>query len=120
MALNRGNLGFTTQVGSGVTSAVLTVGSAQTCYVKSILMFNRNQSGTQNAVIYVVENSGGSAGTASSIHEVARIGITTNDTFFFEPAYPIVIRNTGDTVQVGQEGTTADMINVYATGDIDL
>ena len=120
MALNRGNLGFTTQVGSGVTSAVLTVGSAQTCYVKSILMFNRNQTATQNAVIYVVENSGGSAGTASSIHEVARIGITTNDTFFFEPAYPITLNTNGDTIQIYNEGNVTDSLNVLVLGDKEV
>ena len=77
-------------------------------------MFNRNQTGTQNAVIYVVENSGGSAGTASSIHEVApRIGITTNDTFFFEPAYPITLNTNGDTIQIYNEGTQTDSLNQY-------
>ena len=66
MALNRGNLGFTTQIGAGVTAAVYTVGSAQTAYIKSVLLHNLSDSGTQNVKVHVVQNSGGSAGTASS------------------------------------------------------
>lgn len=121
MALARTDLMAVTQIGMGVTQAVVTVSSGQTCYVKSIMIHNRSDSAVQNANIYVVPNSGGSAGTISTANVIARIGVGTDDTFFFEPAYPIVIRNTGDTVQVGNEGiTAAESINVYVTGDIDL
>ena len=120
MALNRGNLGFTTQIGAGVTSAVLTVGSAQTAYIKSVLLHNLSTSSTQNVKIHVVQNSGGNAGTATSVTQVARIGISTNDTFFFEPAYPITLRSTGDTLQVYNEGNTANSINVLVLGDKEV
>jgi hypothetical protein len=120
MALNRGNLGFTTQIGAGVTAAVYTVGSAQTAYIKSVLLHNLSTSGIQNAVIHVVQNSGGSAGTASSTTRVARIGISTNDTFFFEPAYPITLRSNGDTLQIYNEGTALNSINVLVLGDKEV
>ena len=120
MALARTDLTAVTQIGMASTQAIVTVSAGQTCYVKSIMIHNCSSSAINNANIYVVPNSGGSAGTISTANRIARIGVGTDDTYFFEPAYPIVIRNTGDTVQVGQEGTTADMINVYATGDIDL
>ena len=120
MALNRGNLGFTAQVGAGVTSAVYTVGSAQTAYIKSILFHNLSDSGTQNVKVHVVQNSGGSAGTASSTTQIARVGITTNDTFFFEPAYPITLSATGDSLQVHNEGYTNDSINVLVLGDKEV
>ena len=120
MALNRGNLGFTVQIGAGVTSAVYTVGSAQTAYIKSVLLHNLSQSDTQNVQIHVVQNSGGSAGTASSATQVARIGISTNDTFFFEPAYPITLSATGDTLQVHNEGFVADSANVLVLGDKEV
>jgi hypothetical protein len=120
MALNRGNLGFTTQIGAGVTSAVYTVGSAQTAYIKSVLLHNLDETGIQNAVIHVVQNSGGSAGTSSSTTQVARIGISTNDSFFFEPAYPITLTATGDTLQVHNEGNVANSINVLVLGDKEV
>lgn len=117
MALNRGNLGFSTQVGAGVTSAVYTVGSAQTAYIKSILLHNLNASSTQNVQIHVVQNSGGSVGTASSTTRIARIGLTADDSFFFEPAYPITLTSTNDTLQVYNEGSIADYINILVLGD---
>jgi len=117
MALNRGNLGFSTQVGAGVTSAVYTVGSAQTAYIKSILLHNLNASSTQNVQIHVVQNSGGSVGTASSTTRIARIGLTADDSFFFEPAYPITLTSTNDTLQVYNEGSISDSINVLVLGD---
>lgn len=120
MALNRGNLGFSTQIGAGVTAAVYTVGSAQTAYIKSILLHNLSASGTQNIRLHVVQNAGGSAGTANSTNRIARVGLGTDDTFFFEPAYPITLRNNGDTLQVYNEGFTADSINVLVLGDKEV
>jgi hypothetical protein len=67
-----------------------------------------------------VQNSGGNAGTATSATQVARIGISTNDTFFFEPAYPITLRSNGDTLQVHNEGFTANSINVLVLGDKEV
>jgi len=120
MALNRGNLGFTTQIGAGVTAAVYTVGSAQTAYIKSVLLHNLDQSGTQNVQVHVVQNSGGSAGTANTTTQIARIGISTNDSFFFEPAYPITLTSNGDTLQVYNEGFVANSINVLVLGDKEV
>ena len=78
----------------------------------------------QNVDIHIVHNSGGSAGSVSTVTRIARIGIQTSDTFFFEPSYPIVLTKTGDTLQIGNQGDQTGLadnsINVYATGDIDL
>ena len=120
MALNRGNLGFTTQIGAGVTAAVYTVGSAQTAYIKSVLLHNLDTSGTQNVVVHVVQNSGGSVGASGSTTQVARIGISTNDTFFFEPAYPITLSATGDSLQIYNEGFATNSINVLVLGDKEV
>ena len=120
MALNRGNLGFTTQIGAGVTAAVYTVGSAQTAYIKSVLITNLDTSNVQNVQVHVVQNNGGSPGTASSITRVARIGISTDDTFFFEPAYPITLDSNGDTIQVYNEGAASNSINVLVLGDKEV
>jgi hypothetical protein len=120
MALKRGNLGFSTQIDAGETVAVYTVGSAQTAYIKSVLLHNLDTFGVQNVKIHIVANSGGSAGTASSTTQIARIGISTNDSFFFEPAYPITLTSTGDTLQVNNEGSIANSINVLVLGDKEV
>lgn len=120
MALNRGTLGFTTQVSAGTTSQVYTVGSAQTAYVKAILIHNLSTTYTQNVKIHLVQNSGGSVGSATSANRIARIGIGTDDTFFFEPAYPITLPATNDTIQVYNEGIVSDSINVLVLGDKEV
>ena len=120
MALARTDLTAVTQIGMASTVAVVTVSAGQTCYVKSIMIHNLNENNAQNCNIYVVPNSGGSAGTIGTANRIARVGVGSDDTFFFEPAYPIVLTKTGDTLQVGNEGSTPDSINVYVTGDIDL
>ena len=119
MALARGNLGNVTVVSAGTSTAVYTVGSAKTAYVKAVLLHNLSQDNSQNVRIHVVPNSGGSAGSATSTTQVARVGVGTDDTFFFEPAYPIVLRNNGDTLQIQNEGSTTDSINVLVTGDLE-
>ena len=120
MALNRGNLGFSTQIGAGATVAVYTVGSAQTAYIKSVLLHNLDTTTIQNVKIHVVANSGGSAGTANSTTQIARIGISTNDSFFFEPTYPITLTSNGDTLQIHNEGNVSNSINVLVLGDKEV
>jgi len=120
MALNRGNLGFTTQVSAGTTSSVYTVGSAQTAYIKSILFHNLSNSSTQNVQVHVVANNAGNPGVANTTNRIARIGVGTDDTFFFEPAYPITLRSNGDTIQVYNEGNNATAMNVLVLGDKEV
>ena len=117
MALARGNLGNVTAVGAGSSTAVYTVGSAKTAYVKAVLLHNLSTTYGQNVKIHVVPNSGGSAGSATSTTQVARIGIGTDDTFFFEPAYPITLVSNGDTIQVENEGQTPSALNEIVLGD---
>jgi len=118
MALARGNLGNVTAVGAGTSTAVYTVGSGKTAYIKAMLLHNLSTSSIQNARIHVVPNSGGSAGSAGSITQVARIGVGTDDTFFFEPAYPISLTATNDTLVVENEGSAeAYALNVIVLGD---
>ena len=120
MALARTDLSAVVQIGAATTTAVYTVGAAQTAFIKSLLIFNLSQSSSQDVQVHVVPNSGGSAGTSATTTSIARIGIGTDDTFFFEPAYPIVIRSNGDSVQVQNEGTVVNSINVLVNGDIEV
>ena len=75
-----------------------------------------NASNTANVQVHVVPNAGGSAGTASSVTRLARLGISTEDTYFFENAYPITLTSNGDSIQIYNENT-ADAVNVLVLGD---
>ena len=75
-------------------------------------------SNTANVQVHVVPNSGGSAGTASSTTRLARLGISTEDTYFFENAYPITLTSNGDTIQVYNENDN-HAVNVLVLGDKD-
>jgi|10_taG_2_1085330.scaffolds.fasta_scaffold49324_2 hypothetical protein len=112
------------QIGAGVTVGICTVravsGVAQTIYLKSLMIHNLDASNTQNVKVHFVPNSSGNVGIATSVTQFARLGIGTDDTFFLEPAYPITLTKTGDSIQVQNEGNTTNSINVVATGDIEV
>ena len=114
MALARTDLMAVTQIGMASTVAVVTVGGGQTCYVKSIMLHNLDTSGTQNANIYVVPNSGGSAGSATTMNQIFNGIVYAQETVMFEPAYPLVLTATGDSIQVG---AGASDVNFLVTGD---
>ena len=115
MALDRGKLTDVITLGLGNTVAAVTVASNKKVYVKSIMAhapYAGIASGT--ADVYMVPNSGGSAGTASTSNQIFNVDVYAGETVLIEPSYPIVIESTGDTVQVGTGSTT---INFLLTGD---
>ena len=116
MALAQGNLGNITQVAAATTTPVITVGSAKTVYVRALEIHSLDSSNTANVQVHVVPNSGGNPGTASSITRIARLGISTEDTYFFENAYPITLTANGDSIQIYNENTV-DAVNVLVLGD---
>ena len=112
------------QVGQGVTVGICTVrsvsGVAQTIYLKSLMIHNLSQDSNENVQVHFVPNNGGAVGVATSVTQFARLGIGTDDTFFFEPAYPLTLTKEGDSIQVQNEGSATNAINVVATGDIEV
>ena len=63
----------------------------------------------------MVPNNANSVGTATGGNRIARISLTPDDTFFFEPQYPITLQNTGDSIQIFNEGTNAFTLSGYST-----
>ena len=116
MALAKVGLGSITQVAAATTTAVYTVGSAKTVYIRALEIHSLDSSNIANVEVHVVPASGGSAGTASSITRIARLGISTEDTYFFENAYPITLTDNGDSIQIYNENS-ADAVNVLVLGD---
>jgi len=116
MALARTDLSAVVPIGAATSTAVYTVGAGQTVFIKSLLIHNLDQDNSQNVSIHVVPN----AGIALTTNQIARIGVGTDDTFFFEPAYPIVMRTNGQTLRIWNEGTVTNSINVLVNGDIEV
>ena len=112
------------QVVQGVTVGICTVrsvsGAAQTIYLKSLMIHNLSQVSVENVQVHFVPNNGGAVGVATSATQFARLGIGPDDTFFFEPAYPLTLTKEGDSIQVQNEGSATNAINVVATGDIEV
>lgn len=127
MALAKTSLSFPIVIGAGATSTVYQVGSAQTAFIRSIVIHNSNVGSANTdlslqAQIYVVPNNGGSVGIATAGHKIARITLAPDDTFLFEPQYPITLPSTGDSIQVFNEGTynfgaATNDITVLVLGD---
>ena len=116
MALAQTSLGNVTHIAAGAAASVYTVASGQPAYVRSFLVHNLDDTNISNVKIHVVPNSGGSPGTATSNNQIARLGISTEDTYFFECAYPITLTSNGDTIQVNNENSVQP-INVLVLGD---
>lgn len=117
MALSKSNLGFPVVVGGATTTAVYTVSSSKKSYIRCILIHNVgiDTNVSQTARIYMVPNSGGSAGVATVGNTVARLTLVPDDTVFFEPQYPFTLESNGDTIQVYNEGANGPS---GATNDI--
>ena len=117
MALAQVGLGSITQVAAGTTQVVYSVGSAQTAYIRALEIHSLDTDNTANVQIHIVPKTSGDAiGTASSVTRIARLGISTEDTYFFENAYPITLTTNGDSIQIYNENTL-EAVNVLVLGD---
>ena len=117
MALKRVGLGSIFQVGNGTTQVVYSVGSAKTAYIRALEIHSLDETNIANVQVHIVPATGaGGVGTASTITRIARLGISTEDTYFFENAYPITLNSNNDTIQIYNENSS-DAVNVLVLGD---
>mgnify|MGYP003138339944 FL=1 len=75
----------------GTTQTAGGVGIASTTYLRGVVMHNTGLSTCQSS-LYVYPNgvaADGSAGNAA--YRLARVDLSSNETFFFEANYPIVL-----------------------------
>lgn len=134
MGLSKITLGYPVVISAGTTVAICTVtannvGASKTTYVRSIVVFNNaivtGETFGMAVQIYVVPGSGGVVGIATSGNRISRISLVPNNTFFFEPQYPITLSGLADSIQVFNEGTynlgtATNPVNVIALGDREL
>ena len=111
MALSRAQLSDVTVVSAGSTQAIATVAGGNKVFVKSIMAHNTSGVTTTTAQVYIVPN-GNVVATANRIFNVT---VNPEETVYIEPAYPITIETTGDSIQVGAGSNGG--VNFFATGD---
>ena len=105
------------------------VGVASTTYVRGVIMHNTGLA-TATSSLYIYP--GGTArpeatGYGVTAHRLARVDLNTNETFFFEPNYPLVLTDrdfvvvevTQPTLAVGGAGI-GSAINYQLLGDTDI
>jgi hypothetical protein len=106
---------------AGTTSTP--VGVASTSYLRGVIMHNTS-SAPATSSLYIYPTSVSATGAGQTAYRLARVSLSSNETFFFETNYPIVL-TTGDKVVV--EITSASggtgigtVINYQILGDTDI
>lgn len=94
-----------TQVVSSAAATVFINPAGVTTLVSSILLHNANTGTSRTFTVYVVPNSGGLAGSATSANEIAKVTISAGDTVFLEPQAPWSLQNQGDSIQALSDGS---------------
>lgn len=107
---------------AGTTSTA--AGVAGTTYIRSVIMHNTS-SATGTSSLYIYPNGVSVTGVAQTAYRLARVDLSSNETFFFESNYPIVLTS-GDKVVVeitapATGGTgIGTVINYQILGDTDI
>ena len=74
----------------GTTQTAGGVGIASTSYIRGVVMHNTGL-GTATSSLYVYPNGESNITVGQTAYRLARVDIASNETFFFEPNYPIVL-----------------------------
>ena len=110
----------------GTTQTAGGVGIASTSYVRGVIMHNTGI-GTATSSLYVYPNGESNITVGQTAYRLARVDIDSNETFFFEPNYPIVLTDgekiivevTRPADAVGGLGV-GTIMNYQVLGDTDI
>ena len=110
----------------GVTQTAGGVGIASTSYIRGVIMHNTGL-GTATSSLYVYPTSVAVTGVAQTQFRLARVDLASNETFFFETNYPLVLTGQDKiVVEVTQPATSVggagigSMVNYQILGDTDI
>lgn len=133
MALKRTKL-LGIQAVSGInTVGILTVGTTQTAggvgiasttYLRGVVMHNTGL-GTATSSLYIYPSTVAVSGVGQTAYRLARVDLSSNETFFFEMNYPLVLTNQEKIVvevTAPASGGTGigSVINYQILGDTDI
>ena len=110
----------------GTTQTAGGVGIASTTYLRGVVMHNTGL-GTATSSLYVYPNGESNITVGQTAYRLARVDIDSNETFFFEPNYPIVLTDgekiivevTAPAATVGGAGV-GTIMNYQVLGDTDI
>ena len=112
----------------GVTETAGGVGIASTTYLRGVVMHNTGL-GTATSSLYIYPSSESTpvTGVGVTAYRLSRVDLRSNETFFFECAYPIVLGDRDKVVveitqpadSVGGAGI-GSVVNYQLLGDTDI
>ena len=110
----------------GVTETAGGVGIASTTYLRGVVMHNTGL-GTATSSLYVYPSGVSDISVGQTAYRLARFDLNSNETFFFEANYPIVLTDrekiivevTQPASEVGGAGI-GSAINYQILGDTDI
>lgn len=112
----------------GVTQTAGGVGIASTTYLRSVIMHNTGlNTCTSSLYVYPTGTSSPVTGVGITAHRLVRVDLGSNETFFFETNYPIVLTGsdkivveiTQPSLGVGGAGI-GSVVNYQILGDTDV
>jgi hypothetical protein len=110
----------------GTTQTAGGVGIASTTYVRGVIMHNTGLA-TATSSLYIYPSSQAVSGVGVTAYRLARVDLASNETFFFEANYPLVLVNqekivvevTQPAASVGGAGI-GSIVNYQVLGDTDI
>ena len=110
----------------GTTQTAGGVGIASTTYLRGVVMHNTGLS-TATSSLYIYPNGVSDVSVGQTAYRLARVDLNSNETFFFEANYPIVLTDretvvvevTQPAAAVGGAGI-GSAINYQILGDTDI
>ena len=115
----------------GITDCTGPVGVASTTYIRGVMMHSAVGLGSCTASIYLYPKSAqgqekaGNTGIGDTNYQILRVNLIQNETYFFEPNYPIVLTERESIVvsvrgAVGNGSGIGSMVNFQILGDTDV
>ena len=107
---------------AGVTTTA--AGVAGTTYIRSVIMHNTGL-GTCTSSLYVYPTGVAATGVGQIAYRLARVDLSSNETFFFESNYPLVLTNQDKiVVEITAPGSggagIGSVVNYQILGDTDI
>ena len=108
----------------GTTQTAGGVGIASTTYLRGVVMHNTGLA-TATSSLYVYPSSVAVSGVGQTAYRLARVDLASNETFFFEMNYPLVLTNQEKIVvevTAPSSGGTGigSVVNYQILGDTDI
>ena len=108
----------------GTTPTAGGVGIASTTYLRSVIMHNTGLA-TCTSSVYVYPSGVAVSGVGQTVYRLARVDLASNETFFFEMNYPLVLVDQEKIVVEVTAPTSGgagigSVVNYQIIGDTDI